>query len=59
MQVTQTSPRSIERGPVEANRKPDIIGFLLLSPRSIERGPVEASCGRWMRGRRIRLSALD
>jgi len=42
--VELSSPRSIERGPVEARLYFRVLRTLLYSPRSIERGPVEAPC---------------
>ena len=40
-------PRSIERGPVEAEKRSRVLLESISLPRSIERGPVEARVTRW------------
>ena len=50
--IDRMTPRSIERGPVEAPMILRPRRRQMLTPRSIERGPVEAPAGKSLAGRR-------
>ena len=40
--IALLSPRSLDRGPVEASGRVGVVNQLRESPRSLDRGPVEA-----------------